>query len=193
MSVRFYNPGSRIFEKMAFDHPSKDIKSVNLIAYYQIDAPEKDFFEVPTEVEVHADSGPVNVSVKFADRIQKDFKDYGVVRIDPKRDVEKKPIADDENVALTNKEAKERGERLWKDYLLAMAREHISNVDMARAAGGVPMRAKGIYAQALKHCGIEDPADQVGTAVSKKQDSEEMSDLKAQIAELRAALITKGK
>jgi hypothetical protein len=189
MAVKFYNPGSRLYEKMNFDHPTNDIKKVNLIAYYQIDAPEKSFFEVPTEVEVETESGPINVSVKFADRLQRDYKEYGLVRVDPGY---KKPIGEDENIARNEKDAKERGDRLWRDYLVLKAREHIQNVDQCNASGVVPMRAKGVYAHALKTLGMEDPADKVGSAVNRTQDSDRVQALEAQIAELRN-LITKGR
>lgn len=182
MSIRFYNPGSRLYEKMAFDHPTNDIKQVNLIAYYQIDAAERSFFEVPSEIEVQSDAGPISVSVRFADRIQKDYREYGVVRVDSKP---KHPILENENLAVNDKDAKERGDRLYRDYLEAKAREHVENVEKAYAMGAVPRRATGVYAQALKVCGLVDPADKVGAAIDKRQDSDEIALLKTQIAELQ--------
>lgn len=184
MSVKFYNPGSKIYEKMAFDHPTNDVKQVNIIAYFQISAEEKSFFDVPTEVEVIAESGPMNVSVKFADRIQKDYKEYGLIRIEPTRDIRKKPFQADENAAPDEKAAKEKGDRFWRLYLEAKAREHIYNVEQAYAMGSVPTRARGVFALALKTLGLEDPADKVGTAVGRTQDSDRVKALEEQLAEL---------
>lgn len=191
MAVRFYNPGSRIYEKLAFDHPTNDVKQVNLIAYYQIDAVEKDFFEVPTEMTIDAEQGEMTVSVRFADRIQKDYKDYGVVRVNPKA----KRVDDDDNVALNEKDAKIKGDRLYRDYLEAKAREHIANVDSAIAFGVVPTRAKGVYAQALKFVGMEDPADKVGSIVNSNRNVGEMHTLQAQLENMQKQIeaLTKGK
>lgn len=191
MAVTFFNPGNRIYEKLAFDHPTNDIKQVNLIAYHQIDAAEHDFFEVPTEITVTTEQGEFAVSVKFADRIQSAYKDYGVVRVNPKA----KDIHEDDNVATTREEAKKKGDRLWREFLMAKAREHIANVEMARASNVAPSYAKGVYAHALKVLGMKDPADPVGSVVESNKHVVDMDTVQAQMAELQKqiAALTKGK
>ena len=105
MAVRFYNPGFRITERLIFDHPTNDPKQMNLVSGYNVDAREKEFFDVPTEVPVQTESGEHFVSVKFADRIQRDYRNQGVVRINPKA----KEIHEEDNVALNDKDAKDKG------------------------------------------------------------------------------------
>ena len=190
MAVEFYNPGHRINEMMRFDHPTNDDKQMNNVSYFVVDAPEHGYFEIPSEVEVQTEQGPVQISVKFADRIQRDFREYGVVRIvDPK----KVTINEDDNTAADKKSAKEKGERLWSDYLVAKAREHIQNVETTFAIGGIPQRARGDFAHALKMLNMEDPADKVGVALSRAGDTETVKDLKAQIEELRGLVLAGAK
>ncbi len=180
--ITFYNPGMRICERLAFDHPTNDVKNVNLIAYYLVDAPQESFFTLPTQIPVSTVDGEERmVSVDFAKRFQNSYRDYGVVRIDAKR----KNVNPDDNIAANEKEAREKGDRLWRDFLEAKAREHIANVDQAVAAGVVPMRAKGVYAHALKVLRMQDPADKVGSVVQSNQNISEMSALQSQLAELK--------
>ena len=192
MSIRFYNPGSRIYEKMAFDHPTNDIKSMNLVSYYTIDVGAKELFDVPTEVPVDAESGEQYVSVKFADRIQKDFKPLAVIRINPKA----KDINEDDNVAANESDAKKKGEILWREAMLQLVRDHKRSCDEARHAGLTPARARGTIAHALKTLGIEDPANDVADVLSRRQDQSEVSLLKSELADMQKMLLnlaSKGK
>jgi hypothetical protein len=182
-SIRFYNPGTKIDEMLRYDNPTTDPAKQNNIAYYRLQVDKASFFEVPTEQVIESpEMGELRVPVGFGKRVKETFKDYGVVQIDPR----KKPdaIHEDDNLAANEKDAKEKGTRMWRDFLMKMAREHITNCEQARAAGGFPMRAKGLMKHALDELGIEDPADKVGVAVDRKQDSDEMAELKKQIAEL---------
>lgn len=182
MAVKFYNPGTRIYEKLAFDHPTNDVKHMNLVAYYQIDAPAKAFFDVPTEVEVQTDNGPQSVSVRFADRIQADYRTLGVIRVNPRA---KQPVHEDDNVVLDAKDAKEKGDRLWKDAMIQLVREHKQRCDEARNANLTPQRAKGTVKHALEELGIEDPANDVEDVLKRKQNTSENDALKAQLAALQ--------
>ncbi len=182
MPVKFYNPGTKIDDTLRYDNPTSDPKYQNNIAYFQLHADAHSFFDVPTEQIVITDNGELVVPVRFADRVRMDYRDYGCIRINPRLKAE--DINEDDNVAVNEKDAKEKGDRLWKDYLLAKAREHILNCDQARAAGGVPMRAKGVYAHALKSLGMQDPADAVGTAVERSQTDANTAELQRQIKEL---------
>lgn len=187
MAVKFYNPGSKIFEKLSFDHPTNDIKQMNTISYFQVDAAEKSFFEVPTEVAVYADSGEQFVAVKFADRIQKDYRELGVVRVNAKA----KDISDEDNVALTEKDAKDKGERLWKECMMNLVREHVKATHETRNHGLTPSRAKGTVAHAFKTLGIEDPANDVADVLSRSQDNDKVTKLEQELAEIRALLSKK--
>lgn len=187
MAVKFYNPGSKIFEKLAFDHPTNDVKQMNLVSYFQIDAAEKSFFDVPTEVAVNAESGEQFVAVRFAERIQKDYKDLGVVRINPKA----KEINEDDNVALNEKDAKEKAERLWKECMQQLIREHVKAVNETKHAGLTPSRAKGTVAHAFKTLGIEDPANDVADVLNRAQDNNKVTELQRELAELRLLVMKK--
>lgn len=189
MAVKFYNPGPRIFEKLAHDHPTNDVKMMNTISYYQLDAPEKAFFDVPTELTIETEVGEHTVPVRFADRIQADYKPFGVVRINPKP---RQPIHEDDNVALTEKEAREKGERLWREAMMQLVREHKQRCDEARNANLTPQRAKGTVAHALRTLGLEDPANDVADLLQRKQDDSRVAQLEKDLAEMRAALL-KGK
>jgi hypothetical protein len=186
MAVKFYNPGSRIYEKLAFDHPVNDVTQMNLVAYFQVDAPARSFFEVPTEVEVETDNGPQSVSVRFADRIQADYRSLGVVRVNAKP---KQPIGEDENVALTDKEAQKKAERLWRDAMVELVREHKRLCDEARNHGLTPQRARGTVKHAMEELGIEDPANDVADVLKRSRDDDRVKKLEEELAELRSAIL----
>lgn len=187
MAVEFYNPGPAIYEKLRFDHPTNDIKSQNLISYFQIDVPGQSYFDVPTEVGVQTEQGEQFVSVRFADRIQADYRALAVVRVNPKA----KNINEEDNVAGDRKEAKVKAERLWRDAMLQLVREHEKTCYEIKAAGLKPQRAKGTIAHALKTLGIEDPANDVADVLERKRDTSEVDSLKQQIAELRSMVLKK--
>jgi hypothetical protein len=181
MAVRFYNPGFKISELLRFDHPTNDVKVQNLISYYRVEAEPKAFFDVPTETEVETEQGPMPVAVRFADRIQKEYKAQGVVRVNPKA----KDVHESENVALTEKEAKEKGEHLWRESLKALVDEHDATCAQARANGMRPRAATGNTKYALKVLGFDDPANDADTVLNRKQDTGETEALKAQLAALQ--------
>jgi len=188
MPIKFYNPGPKINEPMRFDHPTNDIKEMNLVSFWHIDAPEKSFFDVPTEVSVSTAEGEHTVPVKFADRVQELYRPFGVVRVNPRP---KHPIDEEDNVALTEKEAKEKGERLWRDCMIGLVRAHTQQCAEIRSHGNIPMRARGTTAHAFKTLGIEDPANDVVDVLSRKQDVSEVADLKRQLEELKSMMLAK--
>ena len=113
MAVRFYNPGSRIAETLPFDHPTNNAKDLNTISYWRIEAPEKGFFDVPTQVTVPNDGGEeITVPVNFPKRVQEVYKSWGIVRIDPKA----KNISPEDNVANSEKEAGKRARNFTKKF-----------------------------------------------------------------------------
>lgn len=189
MPVTFYNPGTKITELLRFDHPTNDPQKQNNISYFRLEAPERSLFTVPTEMEIDIPEtgGTVSIPVRFADRIQNDFMTYGVVRVNPRA----KDVAEDANIAKDEKEAKAKGDRLWKNYLIDIARQYIIDVQEIKAAGGVPRPAKGPIAHALKVLNMADPADLVGAAVEKQQDYSRVELLERKIEELQALVAGK--
>lgn len=189
MAKRFYNPGNAINEMLRFDHPTNEPKDLNNVAYYRLEVAPRSFFEVPTHTEVETANGPQEVAVGFWKRIKEDYRSYGVVLVDPKA----RDAAGDDNVAASDKEAREKGDALFKEHLIALAREHVARCEEARAYGGVPRRAIGNTAHALKVLGITDPADQVGTAVESTKKTAEISALEEKINRLEKLLESKAK
>lgn len=189
MAKRFYNPGNAINEMLRFDHPTNDPKDLNNVAYYRLEVGPRSFFEVPTHTEVETVNGIQEVAVGFWKRIKEDYRSYGVILIEPKA----KDVQDEDNVAASDKEAKERGDARFKEHLVSLAREHVARCEEARAYGGVPRRAIGNTAHALKVLNIADPADQVGTAVESSKKTAEISTLEEKIARLERLLEGKAK
>lgn len=185
MAIRFYNPGTRINAKLTFDHPTNDIRVQNTISYHPLDAEEGSFFDVPTEVNVTTDNGDVAVPVNFYKRVKLDYRSFGVVMIDPRA---KQPIHEDDNVALTEKEAKEKGERLWRQCLLQHVREHERICIEARHNGLKPKPAFGNVKHALKVLGVEDPAEDIADVLARKQDTSEVATLKQTVANLQTQM-----
>jgi hypothetical protein len=183
MAIKFYNPGTKIDDTLRFDHPTNDPKYQNNISYYQLHAEPQSFFEVPTVLVIKTETGgEVEVPVRFAPQIKLDYKSYGLVQINP--NLEPAKIHPDDNVAANEKDAKEKGDRLWQEYIVEKAREYILQVEQVRAMGGVPMRAKGVYAHALKSLNMSDPADLVGNQVVKTADDARFTAMQKQIEEL---------
>jgi hypothetical protein len=183
MPVKFYNPGPKIKETLRFDHPTNDPKYQNNVSYWDMVAPEKDFFDIPTIIEFQTVEGQmVSVPVYFAGRVKEDYKTYGFIKIDPKY-VETAETEGD-NVAADEKKAKIKGDLRYQDYMLDKAREWILNVERIRAAGGVPNRAGGVFAHALKAVGMADPADPAGNAMANTSQDEKIARLEKAIEEL---------
>lgn len=181
--MKFYNPGTKIEDTLRFDHPTNDPKYQNNISYYKLVAEPQSFFEVPETIEIKTDTGSeLTVPVRFAPQIKLDYKSYGLIQINPKLDASK--IHPDDNLAANEKDAKEKGDRLWQEYIVEKAREYILQVEQVRAMGGVPMRAKGVYAHALKSLNMTDPADLVGNAVAKTAEDVRFATMQKQIEDL---------
>jgi hypothetical protein len=180
-TVRAYNPGSAIDEKLAFDHPTNDPRVQNLISYWGFRAPAESFFDIPTEQIVDTINGPQTVAVRFVERVKREYKDYGVTIVDPKV---KDPHPDD-NVARDDKEAKQKGDRFWHEFLEFKAREHIENVDRAKAYNVPAKRAHGIYKHALNVLGLQDPADPVGNVIATSHNTADMVAMQNVVAQLQ--------
>ncbi len=198
MAVKFYNPGFKIREMMKFDHPTNDIKQENINSYWWVVADAKSFFMVPTEISLETINGPVDISVPFPRLVKEQYREHAVVMIDPKRDTTKRPIAEEDNVATNEREAKAKAELLWKDAQLKLIREHEDRCREARDAGKRPQRAKGNIKHALDALGIEDPANDIEDVIQRKQDTSEVGELRAQLKSIQDQMAdflaaTKGK
>ena len=180
--IRFYNPGPAFSEKMRFDHPTNDPKYLNNISFWIVNAEKESFFDCPTVVDVDSLQGTVQIAVQFADRLHKEFREFGIIRIDPKRDPE--TINPSEQIATNEKDAKSLGKAVWEDYMLQLAREHIETVERARNVGVIPARAMGLKAHALKVLGMQDPADAAGNLAKTNKDVPALEAIMAQMAEM---------
>jgi hypothetical protein len=190
MPVRFYNPGPAMNERLRYDNPIGDPKESNMVSGHILNVPEKDFFDVPTEIRIDEKEGEFVVPVKFADRVQALYRHIGIVRINPNP---KRPIEDDDNVALNEKDAREKGERLWRDCMIDMVRAHTQQCAEIRSHNNIPTRARGTTAQAFRTLGIEDPANDVADVLSRKQDVSEVAELRRQLEELKTLMLTGAK
>lgn len=192
--MRFYNPGSKIQDQLAYTHPTKDPKEGSTLSYHLLQAEEKDFFEVPSQLTLDTPEGEVTVSVNFPKRVKALYLDRGVVMIDDRL----KDIPEDDNAASSDKEARIKGNAMWKEYLKSIVTAHYTAVAEIKQNGGVPRAAKGLTSYAIKALGMEDPADQVDTItrakegqVSNADTQKQITDLTALVNQLRGALESK--
>jgi hypothetical protein len=196
MMARFYNAGTALDEKLPYTHPTKDPREGNTLSYHFLKAREKDFFEVPDFLTLQTDEGELQVSVGFKREVKRLYRDRGVVLVDSKL----KDILDDDNAALNDKDAKHKGDSMWREYLKSIAQAHYTAVDETKSFGGVPRAAKGLTKYALNALNLEDPADSVGTITRAKEgqtssaeNDKKIADLTALVHQLKGALDAKGK
>jgi hypothetical protein len=188
MAKRFYNPGAKFKELLRFDNPTNEAKSQNLVAYWPLEAEEESFFEVPTELSFTLPGGEeVSVPVQFWKTIKIAYAPHGVVLVDAGV---KNPSPED-NVAATDKAAIEKASLLYRGALVELVREHQENCAKVRAAGMIPRPATNVVARALKLLGIEDPANDLNTVLQRRQDNDEVTSLKTQLAALTALVMAK--
>lgn len=164
-TYEFYNAGLRIEELMKFSVSDSaqgkggySADDRHGVGSWPMVAPEKDWFIVPAELE----SGLETVRVNFRRDIMLRHGEKGVVVLDPRHDPAKedpdKPLST-YPIAPTRELAIERAEKLWEEYTLAVIERHLSDCDMALAAGGRPMKAKGFTKYCFKLHGKVDPGD----------------------------------
>lgn len=175
---RFYNAGQRICEKITYDNPLLDQKSSNLIAYYQLDAPEKGFFTVPRELETSGARYPV----QFDKAVIEKFGKRGVVLVD--KNLEPDSIPESDPIAATDADAKKKGEASWIQFLRERAQEWLDHCALVRQAGGNPKQATGFHKFALETLGIQDPGATIENVLSTNAGKGEVAELRAQVAEL---------
>lgn len=176
---RLYNAGDRISECMHYSLP--DGHDVHCVARYMVEAPEKEFFELPTTIMI----GDARVDVRFLETLLRPdrFGDRGLIVVDANW----KPPADPDEaellpVARTDQEAIAKGTRHWETYVKKVAQQWIDQCQEVRAAGGVPTAAKGFVVRALKMCGVVDPAQAV--VITAGENKTELEKLRKQVEDL---------
>jgi hypothetical protein len=182
--MRFYNPGSTIQELLPYTNTSKDPRDGSTVSQYLLHARQQDFFDVPDVITLLTIDGEATIPVGFSRIIKAQFASRGVVMVNPRA----KDIFEDDNLALSDKDAQVKGDRIWKEYLRAKASEWYAIVAEIKAGGGVPRAATGLFAFALKQLHLEDPADVVDTIVRAKEGQKSNADQQAQIDALTATV-----
>ncbi len=182
--MRFYNPGSTIQQMLPYTNTTKDPRDGSTISNYLLNAPERDFFELPDVITLLTIDGEATIPVGFSRIVKATFSQRGVVMINPRA----KEIFEDDNLAANDKDAQVKGDRIWKEYLRAKASEWYAIVAEIKAGGGVPRAATGLFAFALKQLHMEDPADVVDTIIRAKEGQTSNAAQQAQIDELKATV-----
>lgn len=181
----FYNPGFKFSERKQYDNPFVDIKEMNAISYLTLEAPEKGFFEVPDFTTIKDVSGEEQqVPLKLAKLVKEWYAERGVVQVNPTH----KSANEDDNVALTKEEAKEKGKRLWNKFLRNKANEYFARVSETKAAGQLPVPAQGLFKAVLDELGMKDPADTVEQIIQTQMNTVDNTELMRQVAALTAQL-----
>lgn len=182
--VTFYNPGDRLSEPLNYSIEGADIHTV---ARFVIESEEKSLFRVPTEIKFLADNS--RVKVDFPTTVCLKFKDRGLVMIDE----EWSPSGDEEEddkapFARTEAEAREKGDRIWRQYLWTIVRRWQALCNEIRAKGGVPEEAQGFTKRALRILGMRDPAIAGQNAIQAEQSEARPATENQRIADLENQL-----
>lgn len=177
--TRFYNAGQRICEKLAYDNPLLDPKNSNLIAYFHLDAPEKNFFTVPRELEMQ---NGARVAAMFDRSIIEKYGKRGVVQVD--KNLDPASIDEDSPLAATDADAKRKAEKSWVAFLKDKAQEWLDHCATVHQAGGNAKPASGFHKFALEYLGIKDPGDALGNVVEAKANTSEMDEMRKKIEAL---------
>ncbi len=180
--ARFYNPGTKIENRVQYTHPTKDPKDGNTLSYYIFAVGAKDFVDVPDTLTLDTLEGEISVAVNFAKRIKKEYQSQGVILVDSRL----KNILDDDNAATDDKGAKVKGDKMWREHLKSIAQGHYTSVAETKSFGGVPRAAVGLTKYALDFLNMEDPADQVDTITRAKEGQTTNVETQKQIADLTA-------
>jgi hypothetical protein len=191
--TRFYNPGQRIQERIPYTNPTRDQSKMTNLSYFLLDAPEEDFFTVPSILFLKDAMGhDFQIFVPFPASVKRQFAGRGVVMIDPNH---KAPIADEDNLATNDEDAKTKGAELYHNHLLGLVNDWFNIVNRAQSENRPAKPAQGTHKFALKALGLQDPAASVDNLISAekgrtttKEADERMKALEAQNAALAGQL-----
>src|SRR6266567_5880964 len=82
--MRFYNPGSTIQQMLPYTNTTKDPRDGSTISNYLLNAPERDFFELPDVITLLTIDGEATIPVGFSRIVKATFSQRGVVMINPR-------------------------------------------------------------------------------------------------------------
>jgi hypothetical protein len=187
--TRFYNPGQRIQEKLPYTNPTRDQSKMSNLSYFLIDAPEKDFFEVPSILFLKDALGHDHqLFTPFPAEVKRIFANRGVVQIKPGHT---EPIPEEDNLATNDADARVKGDELYHNHLHELVNDWFNIVNRAHAENRPAKPAQGAHKFALKTLGLQDPAATVDNLISAergktttKEADDRMKALEAQNAEL---------
>lgn len=176
--ARFYNAGFAWNDTLKYDNPVGDIREMNNVSYYRIDAPAKGFFNVKDTMAMTLPTGEeYDVPLRFKELVRTQYAERGVVLVSPGRE-----CAEGENIAPSDDEAKKKGNAIWKEYLKSKANEWHQIVYEVKAAGQLPRAATGLFKRVLEELGMEDPADTASGFAKAKEGQQSNLDMQAQMA-----------
>jgi hypothetical protein len=183
--ARFYNPGQRIQEKLPYNNLN-DPREVCNISYHLINAPEKDFFEVPESVTLlTVDGSEAEIRADFPREVKRLFANRGVILVNPRF---KGDVLESDNIALTNAEAKVKGDAMYHQHLRSVVDDWFTIVERAKQAGGRPRPAQGLHKHALKALNLQDPADTIDTLLTAQAGQVSSDAVQAQLAAQNATI-----
>jgi hypothetical protein len=183
--ARFYNPGQRIQEKLPYNNLN-DPREVCNISYHLINAPEKDFFEVPESVTLQTvDGSDAEIRADFPREVKRLFADRGVILVNPRF---KGEVLVSDNIALTDADAKVKGDEMYHQHLRSVVDDWFTIVDRAKASGGRPRPAQGLHKHALKALNLQDPADTIDTLLTAQAGQVSSDAVQAQLAAKNATI-----
>lgn len=181
-AVRFYNGGDPKFERMQYSALEFDIKNENGVRHYVLDAPRKGFFEVPREIRTENGASqllglPREVMEKYGPR--------GFVMID--KNLDDKRCEGEPFIANSDEGAREKGDRLWREYCHKCVTEYEENNEKRATIPLPKLRASGFILHAYKELGMTPPGAEEEKKALEGKNTLEL--LQQQVATL-TALVT---
>lgn len=153
MEHKLYNAGDRIKELMLYSVKAAD-KDLNWIARKEIDLPEHGFSAISDEIAL-PNSGqriPVNFHLDLPMR----HGHRGLVLINKEMATD---VDDDTPYARDEKDARAKGDRLWRNHLINTVQRHVDLCAALRASGAAPKAASNFTLRAFRLLGLKDPAE----------------------------------
>jgi hypothetical protein len=178
---RFFNPGFAWNDTLKYDNPVGDAREINLISYYRVEAPQKDFFEVKDTTMMRLPTGEeYDVPLRFKELIRQQYAERGVILV-----VAGRVCTEEENIAGSDDEAKKKGNAMWRHFLREKANEWVRIVEETKATGQLPRPATGLFKRVLEEIGMQDPADTAMGFERAKEGQKANQDLQSMIQSLR--------
>jgi len=180
--VRFYNGGDPKDERMQYTAIEYDVKAENGVRYFVLAAPRKGFFYVPREIRT--DEGAAQL-LGLPTEVMEKYGERGFVMID--RNLSDEKVSGKPFLANSDELAKEKGDKLWREYCLKKIREFEDNDQERIARGMAKARPSGFIVHMYREVGIVPPAAEDEKKAIEGQNTIEA--LRQQVATL-TALVT---